>query len=128
MRLTEAEDALIKRVRFTVDAPNVVLPDDSQSLPAPRWVIQRSTSRNPISTLEGGSDATAEILVRVETDEGRFGQDNIDLLNLLLDRFPFGARFSGVTIREAPDPRGSFTEGGVYVTPVFIRGRFWNSP
>jgi hypothetical protein len=128
MLLTEAEDVIMDRVRFMTDAPNVLTFDDAEDIPAPRYAFQRGTPDLSALTMDGDGMSIAEVLCRVETPEGDFGRIHSELLERLFALFPFGARFNGVAIKSLPNPRGSFSAEGLYVTPVFIRGCFLRTP
>ena len=128
MNLIEAEDVLIERLIATPDAPSIVLPDDSQLLAAPRWVVQRSSPNHTANGLDGAVEGRAELLVRVETERGQFSQSNNELVVLLVQRFAVGLSIGGVSIKEPPDIRPSLVESGLLVTPVIIRGRFYQQP
>jgi hypothetical protein len=73
--------------------------------------------------MDGDTDHTVELIVRVESAKNAFTDENDRLVKLLIDRFKVGDRFEGVTIEERPSPRAPFEGEGVYVTPVVIRGR-----
>ncbi|WP_422073872.1 hypothetical protein [Tranquillimonas rosea] len=121
MSLAAGQLALMKRVATMPDAPNVVWPN-GEPADLPRLVMQPSGGGQSVATISGVTDATPEIVVRVETESGQFTGASDALVAALMDRFKPGDRFDGVRIIAAPQPRAPI-EGTPYVVPVVIRGR-----
>lgn len=120
--LTAARGAIISRILGMASPPNIMQPNSPVTKDPPRFVIQNAPQLIQTATIDGTTRADFEIMVRVETAAGEYGTDNDALVQALIDLFPVTARFDGVTILRAPDPRPSYVDGGLYVTPVYFRG------
>lgn len=123
MSLTTGQQALVARIINMPGRPNVVLPN-GPSADCPRYVIQKAGGAQRTAGLDGRTDGTPEIVVRVET-KSTYDVENDALVAALVARFRPGDRFDGVTIIEAPLPRPALPPvGGVYAVPVRIRGQY----
>lgn len=123
MSLTDGQQALIRRIVTMTRTAGVVLPS-GKTTGLPRYVIQEAGGTQRTTTIGGKTEATPEIVVRVETAAGDYATQNNQLVSDLVDRFAVNARFDGVTILDAPLPRPPLpVSGGVYSVPVIIRGR-----
>lgn len=124
MSVVAAQQALIRRVLTMPGRPGIVLPNHRGPYPPPpRYVVQVSAAAQVRLGISPYTDATAEIVVRVETADAAFAGDSDALVQALVDRFPLGARFDGVTVVDRPLPRPPFHADGLYVAPVIVRGR-----
>lgn len=119
----EIQQILIRHVAEMAVRPPIVFPNMADTPPPPRFVVQISASAQSTMGISRTTDATAEIVVLVQTEEGESAVPNDDLVNLLIDRFPLGANVEDVFIQEAPLPRPPLIGDGVYSVPVIIRGR-----
>lgn len=121
MSLTAGQQALINRLVTMTDPPNIVLPN-GPGKGLPRYVVQVSGGAQGTATLGGETEATPEIVIRVETEDGGYAVESDTLVAALVARFAVGDRFGGVTIAEAPLPRPAIP-GACYAVPVIVRGR-----
>ena len=123
MSLTDGQQALIRRIVEMTRTAGVVLPNGKDA-PLPRYVIQAAGGTQRTATIGGKTEATPEIVVRVETMQGDYATDNDALVSDLVDLFAVNDRFECVTILDAPLPRPPLpVVDGVYSVPVIIRGR-----
>lgn len=130
MDYTEAEQAIIAAIEAIPGAPAIAFPDSAGAVDLPRWVIQTATNTSRVLTTDGAGRGNTEILVRVETVDGDYAQENTKYLSMLLEAFPAYRRitsYSGaeVMIAKAPEPRPPLIGGGVYARPVYIKGVFF---
>lgn len=119
---TEAEYAIIRRIQQIPDRPGIVYPNDGQKVPRPRWLVQVSSQTGTPTGVSGTTRATTEVVVQVEVDEGS-GDSGGASKQALIDAFPVGLRFDGLTVEQAPEPRAPLTGDGYHATPVIIRAR-----
>jgi hypothetical protein len=122
MSLTVGQQALIRRIVTMTTSANIVLPN-GPGAGLPRYVVQVSGGSQIRRTVDGTTEARPEIVVRVETKDGEYANENDTLVAALVARFPCNASFDGVTIIDAPLPRAPLPlADGVYSVPVIIRG------
>lgn len=124
MTITAGQSAIINRIRLTINAPSIVTPNDPGSPALPRWVVQTSASQARTATIGGSSDATVEVVVRVETEHGQHtggSEGSAALVQILENRFIPGDRFDGMTVMERPRVTPPIVSDGVYAVPVIIR-------
>lgn len=120
-------------LRIVEGAPygtSLVLPNTpaNEGFPLPRYVIQEAGGAQATRGLDGWTEATAEVVVRVETSTGGFATQSNDLVEALVALFPASLRFgvsTDMTVLEAPNVRPPLPgEDGVYAVPVIVRARF----
>ena len=91
----------------------------------PRYVVQVSGGGQRTATISGATESRPEIVVKVETAADGYATSNDTLVAALVAMFPVNARFDGVTILDAPQPRPAMpVTDGVYSVPVIVRGYF----
>lgn len=124
MSITDGHQAIIARIVSQAGGTSVVLPEGpGKSLP--RYVVQEAGGSQRTVTLAGDTLARPEVVVRVETEAGRYATENNALTKALVGMFPPGASFGGVHVRDAPSVRPPLpTTDGVYSVPVVIRAEF----
>lgn len=123
MSITDGQAAIINRIVTSGMSANIVLPY-GPGAECPRYVIQVSGGSQSTVTMHGHTDSNPEIVVRVETTD-EYATANDGLVSDLVAIFRPGAKFSGVTILDAPSPRAPLpVTDGVYSVPVVVRGRY----
>jgi hypothetical protein len=123
MSMTDGQQKLINRIVTMDDPPNIALPN-GPGVGLPRYVIQEAGGSQNTFDMAGTVESFPEIVVRVETEDGEYATGNNALVKALVARFKPGSRFDGITILDAANSRPPLTGGGVYATPVIIRGRY----
>ncbi|WP_156127774.1 hypothetical protein [Pseudooceanicola atlanticus] len=123
MSLTAGQQAMIARIINMPGRPNLVLPA-GPAADCPRYVVQEAGGAQRTVGLDGHTDSTPEIIVRVETNT-KYSVENAELVAALVALFRPGDRFDGVTIIDAPLPRPALpTTRGIYAVPIRIRGQY----
>jgi len=104
MSLTDGHQAIIGRIVAEAGATSVVLPN-GPGKGLPRYVVQEAGGTQRPIGVDGMTDATAEVVVRVETEAGAYATEANALASALVAMFPGGLRFDGMTVMDAPSVR-----------------------
>lgn len=123
MTFTEAQHALIRRLQAMPGRPPLVYPNAANIAPLPRIVVQVSVQTGVPLTMTGITDATTEIVVQVEVDEGTGVATADAIVQAICNHFPLYARFDGLLILQPPSPRPPLQGDGYFAVPVVIRAR-----
>lgn len=123
--IIDAQDALIAHLQAMPDRPAIAYPNGRVVTDLPRVAVEVPSGSERVVTIKGCGEGDAEILARVETQDGTFSGEAGQIANNILAHFAPVQRIDGVTIIERPTVRGSYREDGIYYVPVIIRGRFY---
>ncbi len=121
MSITDGHQLLVQHLIDMPGSTDIALPN-GPGKELPRYVVEIAGGAQRTATHGGETDASPEIVVRVET-RNEYTTENDALVKALVNRFTPGTRIGTLTILDAPLPRPPLP-GPTYSVPVIIRGSY----
>lgn len=123
MSATIAQRDLVTHLQAMPSRPAVAYPNGPIVTDMPRIVVEVPQAAQRTKTIAGIQEVDAEIVARIETQDGHFETEATDIAEAIVAHFAPGTKAGVNKIIDAPSVRSRFRRDGVYYLPLIIRGR-----